>query len=50
MKLRPSKDHQTVIEQQPDSPPNVTNASDIFLSPGDDDTVHHISPINKSGL
>ena len=34
--LRPSKDHQTVIKQQPDPSPNVTDASEILLVPGDD--------------
>ena len=43
------RDHHTVIEQQPDQSPNVTKASKILLSPGDDDMVQHISPINKSG-
>ena len=37
--LRPSKDHQTVIEQQPDPSPNIKKASDIFLRPRDDDMV-----------
>ena len=47
--LRPSKYHQTVIEQQPDTLPNVTKASDNFLIPGDDEIVQHIITINKSG-
>ena len=47
--LRPSKDHQIVIEQQPDPSPNATKASENFLTPGDDDMVQHISPINKPG-
>ena len=47
--LRPSKDHQTVIEQQSDTSPNVTKASDILLIPGYDDMVQHIRLINKSG-
>ena len=37
--LRPSKDHQTVIEQQPDPSPNIKKASDIFLRPRDDEMV-----------
>ena len=47
--MRPIKDQHIVIEQQPDPSPNVTKASDIFLTPGDEDMVQHISPINKSG-
>ena len=47
--MRPSKDHQTVIEQQYDPSPNVTKACDILLSPGDDEMVQHIIPINNSG-
>ena len=46
--LRPSKDYHIVIEQQPDTSPNVTKASDIFLTHRDDDMVRHIIPINKS--
>ena len=46
---RSSKDHQTVVEKQPDPETNVTKSSDIFLIPRDDDMVQHISPINKSG-
>ena len=45
--LRPSKDHQKVIDKQHDPSPNVTKASDILLIPGDDDMVQHINPINK---
>ena len=45
----PSKDHHTVVDQQPDSATNVTKSSDIWLIPGDDDMVQHIRPINKSG-
>ena len=31
--LIPIKDHQTVIEKQPDPSPNVTKESDVFLVP-----------------
>ena len=48
--LRPSKYHQTVIEQQPDTSPNVTKASEILLIPGGYDMFQHIIPINKSVL
>ena len=47
--LVPINDNQTSIKQQTDLSPNVTKASDIFLIPGDDKMVQHISPINKSG-
>ena len=47
--LMPGKDHQIVIDQQPNTSPNVMKASDIFLLPGDDDMVQQISPKNKSG-
>ena len=40
-------DNHTFIEQQTDQSPNVTKASDILLSPRDDDMVQHINPINK---
>ena len=43
----PIKDSQTVIKQQHYPSPNVTKESDIFLIPGDDDMVQHISPANK---
>ena len=46
---RPSKDHQTVFKQKPDSATNVTKASDIWMIPGDDDMIQHIRPLNKSG-
>ena len=45
--MRPIKDHQTVIDKQPDPSPNVTKASENFLIPRDDEMVQHISPINK---
>ena len=45
--LRTSKDNQKVIKQQPDPSTNVTKASEIFLTLGDDEMVQHISPINK---
>ena len=48
--LRPIKDHQIVIEQQTDPPPNVSKASDILLISGDADMVQNIISINKSGL
>ena len=47
--MRPIKDHQEVIEQQPDSSPNVTKSRDVLLIPGDDEMVQHIRPINKLG-
>ena len=47
--LRPSKDHQTVIEQQPDPSLNVTKERDLLIIPGDDDMLQHISTINKLG-
>ena len=47
--LSPSKDHQTVIEQQPAPSPNVTKDSDILVIPGDADMVQQMIPINKSG-
>ena len=46
--LSPSKYHQTVVKQQPDTAANVTKASGICLIPGDDDMVQHSIPINKS--
>ena len=42
--IRPIKDHQKIINQQP-----VTKESDLLLITGDDEMVQHISPINKSG-
>ena len=48
--LIPSKNYQTVIEQQPYPSPNATKENDIFLIPGNYDMVQHIIPINKSGL
>ena len=45
--MRPIKDHQTVIDKQPDPSPNVTKASEKFLIPRDDEMVQHISPIHK---
>ena len=47
--LRPSKDHQSVVDQQPYPEKNVTKASDIWLITGDDDMVKCIRLINKSG-
>ena len=47
--LRLIKYHQTVIEQQPVTSPNVTKSSGIFLILGDDSMVQHIIPINNSG-
>ena len=47
--LKPSKDHQKVIEKQPDPSPNTTEVNDIFLTPGNDKMVQQITPINKSG-
>ena len=41
--------HHTDIKQQPDQSPNLTKENYILLSPGDDDMVQYISPINKSG-
>ena len=37
--LRPSKDHHTVTEEQPDPSLNVKKASDILLIPGYDEMV-----------
>ena len=48
--MRPSKDNRVVIEQQPYPSTNLTKASDIFLTPVNDDMVQHTSPINKSIL
>ena len=48
--LRPSKDHQTFIEQQPDPSPNEKKDNNIFLIPGNYQRVQHITPINKSGI
>ena len=45
--LRPNKDRQAVIAQQPAPSPTVMKSSGIFLVPGDDDMGQHISPINK---
>ena len=45
--LRSSKFHHIVINKQPGPSPKLTKASDIFLIPGDDDMVKHISLINK---
>ena len=47
--LRLIKCQQTVIKQQPETSPNVTKASGIFLILEDDDMVQHIIPINNSG-
>ena len=47
--LNPIKDHQTVVNQQPDLATNVTKASDICLITGDDEIIQHIIPLNKSG-
>ena len=33
----PSKNHKTVVEQQPDPSPNVTKSSDILIILGYDD-------------
>ena len=48
--MRLSKDNRIVIEQQPYPSTNLTKASDIFLTPVNDDMVQHTSPINKSIL
>ena len=45
----PSKDNQSVIDQQPDPSPNVMKTSDILLIPGDEEMAQYIIPINKSG-
>ena len=50
MTQRPSKDHQTVVKQQPDPETNLTKTNDIFLISGNDYMVKHIRPINKLGL
>ena len=47
--LSPSKDHHTVIKQEPDPSPNLMKKSNILLIPGYDDIVEHIIPINKLG-
>ena len=49
MTPRPSKDHQTVIDQQPDPSPNEAKENEKFLIPGNDEMVQHITPISKSG-
>ena len=49
MTPRPSKDHQTVIDQQPDPSPNEVKENENFLIPGNDEMVQHITPISKSG-
>ena len=45
--LSPSKDNQTVTEQQPAPPPDVTKASEILPMPRDDEMGQHNIPINK---
>ena len=47
--MRQSKDHQTVIKQQPAPSPTLIKASGILPMPGDDDMGQHIRPINKTG-
>ena len=44
---RQNKDHQKVVVQQPDPEKNVTETSDIWLIPGEYETVHHIITLNK---
>ena len=45
---RAIKDHQTVVDQQPDPETNVTKASENFLIPGDYDMVQHVRILKKS--
>ena len=47
---RAIKDHQTVVDQQPDPETNVTKASDSWLIPEDCEMVQRIRPINKLRL
>ena len=37
------------MKKQTDPSPNATKDSEILLIPGDDETIQHIRPINKSG-
>ena len=47
--LRPIKDQQIVIDQQPDPSPTVIQASGIILMPREDDMDKNIIPITKPG-